>query len=63
MITTWRKSSFSSGSQDCVELADGDHRLLIRDSKHPDGGHLAVAAGGAASFLEAVKAGQFDRLA
>ena len=38
--TNWRKSSFSMGNNNCVELADTGDMILLRDSKHPGGGHL-----------------------
>ena len=37
--TQWRKSSFSGPDANCVEMAFG---AGVRDSKNPDGGHLAV---------------------
>jgi hypothetical protein len=48
----WRKSSRSSGSETCVELAsDG----LMRDSKNPAGPVLPVDLG---QLLAAVKTGR-----
>lgn len=38
----WRKSSYSGGENECVEVARTDARGLIRDSKNPDGPRLAV---------------------
>lgn len=35
----WRKSRFSAEDANCVEVAFG---AGVRDSKNPDGGHLAV---------------------
>ena len=54
---TWRKSSFSGGDNgNCVELA---HTLdQVRDSKSPSG---AVLSAPVVEFIEAVKAGKFDR--
>lgn len=40
----WRKSSHSGGdTYDCVEVAFGPARVALRDSKLPDGGHLALS--------------------
>ncbi|SCE00068.1 protein of unknown function [Streptomyces sp. BpilaLS-43] len=56
---TWRKSSYSN--QDggaCVEVCDGFPAVVpVRDSKDPHGPVLVVAAGGWASFVDALKAG------
>jgi hypothetical protein len=57
----WRKSSRSSGSEgQCVEVAAGERRVAVRDSKDPDGAVLAVAPSGWASLLADVKAGSLD---
>ncbi|WP_306369948.1 DUF397 domain-containing protein [Nocardiopsis sp. CC223A] len=38
---TFRKSSYSGGqTQDCVEVADLPSAAALRDSKHPEAGHL-----------------------
>lgn len=29
----WRKSSFSGNGGDCIEVADDDGRVMVRDSK------------------------------
>ncbi|UNO44154.1 DUF397 domain-containing protein [Streptomyces sp. MST-110588] len=35
---TWRKSSYSGGQDECVEIADGFRtRVCVRDSKRPAG--------------------------
>ena len=59
MNVQWRKSTHSSGVNDehCVELG----RLAttggigVRDSKHPDGGHLALSIAQFADLIEQVK--------
>lgn len=38
----WRKSSYSGGQADCVELAARPAALLVRDSKHPTAPHLTL---------------------
>jgi Domain of unknown function (DUF397) len=40
----WRKSSYSAESGACVEVAPTPDRVLVRDSKDPDGPALAVSA-------------------
>jgi hypothetical protein len=59
----WRKSSFSYGNGECVEvavLAGGD--VVVRDSKDPGGPMLEFSRGELAAFLAGVKAGEFDDL-
>jgi hypothetical protein len=36
----WRKSTHSTGGQDCIEVAQAGLACLVRDSKNPDGGQL-----------------------
>lgn len=44
MITAWRKSSYSTGSQtsECVEIGLGPGTIGIRDTKAREHGHLTV---------------------
>ncbi|WP_344276531.1 DUF397 domain-containing protein [Actinomadura napierensis] len=41
----WRKSSYSTEgtSAQCVEVAALNNSVGVRDSRNPDGGHLALA--------------------
>jgi hypothetical protein len=57
----WYKSSYSSGQGGaCVEVADLDcGGRAVRDSKHPDGGHLMFTATEWAAFTAGVRAGEF----
>ncbi|WP_149262224.1 DUF397 domain-containing protein [Actinomadura sp. K4S16] len=42
--TRWRKSTHSGGNEgECVELAEIDGHIGIRDSKNPAAGHLTLA--------------------
>jgi len=54
MSVQWRKSSYSNGTQVCVELAGSLH--LLRDSKNPSGPVLVVDLRG---LVAAVKSNRF----
>lgn len=58
----FRKSSFSGGNGDCVEVATDGEAVFVRDSKVPDGGTLALTGGAWRSLLDGVKAGELDSL-
>jgi hypothetical protein len=51
----WRKSSRSTGGQDCIEVAQAEASCLVRDSKNPDGARLAVSHQAWAAFTRRVK--------
>ncbi|HWR47053.1 MAG TPA: DUF397 domain-containing protein [Pseudonocardiaceae bacterium] len=50
----WRKSSYSGGSGGCVQVAPAPDRVLVRDSKDPDGPALAVPPSAWRTFLTTV---------
>jgi hypothetical protein len=54
---SWRKSSYSgsSGGQ-CIEVAVSG-RVLVRDSKNPDGGRLGFSAHAWREFATRIKNG------
>jgi Domain of unknown function (DUF397) len=55
----WRKSSYSNGQANCVEVAaagQGGRFVAVRDSKAPDGSKLILAAPVWRQFVDAVKA-------
>ncbi|MEV7384151.1 DUF397 domain-containing protein [Streptomyces lydicus] len=59
---TWRKSSYSNqdGGQ-CIEVADDSPALVpVRDSKDPNGPALLFPAVAWASFVGAVKGGNWS---
>lgn len=49
--TGFRKSTHSGRDQDCVEVADLPCSAAVRDSKHPDSGHLPFPAAEWSGFL------------
>lgn len=59
----WRKSSYSQGNSQCLELGtDGGPSVLVRSSVHPDRGTLALPAPAIGAFVEACCAGELDDL-
>lgn len=61
----WRKSTFSGGGLDCVEVADlGDDMVGVRDSKLGESSPvLSFRRSEMAAWLTGAKAGEFDDLA
>ncbi len=47
----WHTSSYCAGHGDCVEVASTPERILVRDSKDPDGPALGVPATAWRAFL------------
>ena len=57
----WRKSSYTGANGgDCVELADLDRSIVVRDSKDPDGPRLTVPRRAWAALLMDVRHGRHD---
>ncbi|GIH90965.1 DUF397 domain-containing protein [Planobispora siamensis] len=57
----WRKSSFSTGTGECVEIAPlaGDG-IAVRDSKDPSGPVLTFTRGEWRAFVAGVRNDEFD---
>ncbi|WP_338740512.1 DUF397 domain-containing protein [Actinomadura luteofluorescens] len=62
-MINWRKSSYSGGGNDdaCVELAELEGRVWVRDSKDPDGERLAFGREAFGGLLGRVKRGELGR--
>jgi hypothetical protein len=57
----WRKSSHSGDEAACVETAVlPDHRVAVRDSKHPADAVLIYTPAEWRAFIAGAKAGEFD---
>jgi len=61
MADPWWKSSYSSESANCVEVAEVDGEVWLRDSKNPAGPVLRLDPDAWRQFVRAVSAGAFDR--
>jgi len=55
----WRKSSRSTGGNDCAEVAQTGTTCLVRDSKSPDGPRLAVGPQEWTAFIGHIKDGAY----
>lgn len=56
----WRKSTYSGGDNNCVELAELADGIAIRDSKNPHQPPLLFPRPALSAFLTSVKQGEFD---
>ncbi|MFF2526584.1 DUF397 domain-containing protein [Streptomyces liangshanensis] len=58
----WQKSSFSDAGAQCVEIAERDGAIVIRESDDPN--VIATTSRAKfAAFIAGVKAGEFDHFA
>jgi hypothetical protein len=59
----WRKSSFSDGHNECIELAGlPDHGVAVRNSHDPGGPILTYTQAEFAAFIDGCKKCEFDDL-
>ena len=60
---SWRKSSHSNPSGECVELSRLTNSYIgVRYSHHPDGSTLVLSYGVVVAFIQRVKNGDFDEI-
>ena len=52
---SWRKSTYSNSSSNCVETASRPGTVAVRDSKDPDGPRLAIPAASWSAFTRVLK--------
>ena len=57
----WRRASFCA-SGECVEVAQQDGMIVLRDSTQPHGSTLQYAAGDWGSFVRTIRSGKLDCL-
>nr|BEK66120.1 hypothetical protein KPHV_33470 [Kitasatospora purpeofusca] len=56
----WRKSTYSGGDNECIEVADGAPGVFpVRDSKDPLGPSLLFTSEAWVAFVAGVRAGEF----
>lgn len=56
----WRKSSYSGGGNDCVEVAFTGGGVAVRDSKNPGDGALSLSPRQWTDLLTAARSGALD---
>lgn len=56
---SWRKSSFSGGNNECVELAHRPNVAAVRDSKNVEGPVIPLSGRALNYFLAAVRGSNF----
>ncbi|PRW61742.1 DUF397 domain-containing protein [Actinopolyspora mortivallis] len=59
-FTTWRKSSRSSASGNCVEVGFTADLTGVRDTKNRQAGYFTATRQQWTAFLDAVKTGRFE---
>jgi hypothetical protein len=54
MTPLWRKSSYSGGNNQCLEVGSTDSRVLVRDTKDREGGTLSFDVSDWSAFITSV---------
>lgn len=60
VLLQWRKSSYSSDTANCVEVAAAPNYIYVRDSKDPNLTAISYDTGSWRTFILAVRADAFD---
>lgn len=53
----WRRSSWSYGTGNCLEIASLGQRVVVRDSKNPQGALLRITPAQWNAFVAGVRSG------
>ncbi|WP_234995829.1 DUF397 domain-containing protein [Streptoalloteichus hindustanus] len=56
-VPTWRKSSYSSTKENCVEVTLARGEVTVRDSKNPSGAALTFSQNSFGAFVSSVRSG------
>jgi Domain of unknown function (DUF397) len=56
----WKKSSYSNGQANCVEVANLPSIVAVRDSKDREGPALIFTPDEWRAFVDGIQNGQFD---
>lgn len=59
---SWTKSSFSASVANCVEAAEFDGGVAVRNSRSPEDGALLFTRSEFAAFVAGARDGDFDHL-
>jgi Domain of unknown function (DUF397) len=58
----WRKSTYSAANGDCVEVAERNDVVLLRNSNRPEAGTLTLDRSAVAAFIAECAAGELDEM-
>jgi hypothetical protein len=58
---SWRKSSYSNSSSNCVEVSGQPGTVAVRDSKDPNGPRLAIPTVDWQAFTRSIRNGTVGR--
>jgi hypothetical protein len=59
---SWRKSSYSNSSSNCVEVGQDGSRIAVRDTRNRRGPALAFSQQDWREFTRRIRSGQAGRL-